>query len=271
MKLSEIYALAEKIAPKRLSDEYCASYGAYDNSGVLVDAGEKIDKILFSLDLSDGAVDKAIAEGAKLIITHHPAIYGKISAIRCDDKNLLGGKLVRCLRHGISVLSFHLNLDGAVGGIDDSLMQGVALSSGKTTGAGTKVSVMHPLSDGGYGKAYALSKIALKDLKKNMEKTFSSSRILMYGDEEKTVERAASFCGAGADEEAVAFALREGADVIVSADFKHHVLTLATESGLSVIALTHYASEQYGFEKFYEKIRRQVEIPCVLHADENLL
>ena len=54
----------------------------------------------------------------------------------------------------------------------------------------------------------------------------------------------------GADEEAVAFAVKNGADVIVSSDFKHHVLTLANEKGIAVIALTHYASENYGFKKY---------------------
>ena len=78
MKLSEIYAIANAIAPKSLSDEYCAQAGAYDNSGVLVDAGEEIVGVLFSLDLSDGAIDRAIEMGANLILTHHPMIYGKI-------------------------------------------------------------------------------------------------------------------------------------------------------------------------------------------------
>ena len=61
------------------------------------------------------------------------------------------------------------------------------------------------------------------------------------------------------------------ADVIISADFKHHVIAMALEEGLSVIAMTHYASEYYGFRKFYKKIGQSTQIPCVLHADEILL
>ena len=59
MKLSEIYKIADGIAPKRLSDEYCRLYGAYDNSGVLVDTGDEIKGILFALDLSNAAIAKA--------------------------------------------------------------------------------------------------------------------------------------------------------------------------------------------------------------------
>ena len=85
------------------------------------------------------------------------------------------------------------------------------------------------------------------------------------------MKRVASFCGGGADEEAVEFAVRNGAQAMISSDFKHHVLGLALEKGLAVIALTHYASENYGFEKYYEKLRRQVDIPCVYHTDQELL
>lgn len=268
MKLSEIYKVVESVAPKSLSDEYCKTYGAYDNSGLLVEAGEEITGVLFTLDLTNAAIDEAIEKGCNLIHTHHPVIYGKIDHICVSDEGLLGGKLVRCLRHGISLLSTHLNLDVTKGGIDESLMEGIV----KTTGAGVcSPTIMHPIGESGYGRVYDVSPCTLGALSAGMKKEFSTDRMTVYGDERKLVRRVASFCGAGGDEEGVAFAKRMGADVIVSADFKHHVITYAVEAGLSVIALTHYASENYGFEKYYEKIRRQIEVPCVFHTDKELL
>ena len=266
MKLSEIYKIADGVAPKRLSDEYCKLYGAYDNSGVLVDTGDEIKGVLFTLDLSAAAIAKAREVGANLIITHHPAIYGKISHI-CDDEPL-GGKLVECIKHGISVLSMHLNLDGAEGGIDQSLMDGVRLAAGGGEGA---AQVMHPLTGGGYGRVYGVKENTLCSLVENMQKVFSSERILAYGDKTKTINRVASFCGSGVDEGAIAFAAREGADVIISSDFKHHLISLALEEGLAIIILTHYASENYGFQNYYEKMRRQLDVPCAYHTDGELL
>ena len=270
MKLSEIYAIANEIAPKRLSDEYCKTYGAYDNSGVLVDTGDDVNGVLFTLDLSDAAIKKAKEIGANLIVTHHPAIYGKIAHI-CDEEPL-GGKLVECIKNGISVLSMHLNLDGVAGGIDDCLMQGVCLAAGG--GCAKDVQVMHPLTGGGYGKAYSVAEVALGDLAENMKKVFSTERILVYGDKSKKINRIASFCGSGVDESALAFAYGKqagNADVVVSSDFKHHLIALALEQGLSVIILTHYASENYGFQQYYEKMCRQLHIPCVYHTDCELL
>ena len=270
MKLSEIYKIADQIAPKRLSDEYCKVYGAYDNSGVLVDTGDEVKKVLFTLDLSAGAIAKAQEIGANLILTHHPVIYGKISHI-CDNEPL-GGKLVDCIKNGISVLSMHLNLDGAKGGIDECLMDGVCLSAGGKSAQETQI--MHPLTDGGYGRAYGVKEVTLADLTENMKNVFSTERVLVYGDKTKKIDRVASFCGSGVDESAIAFAKEKvegGSGVIISSDFKHHLISLALEEGLAVIILTHYASENYGFYQYYEKMRRQLGVSCEYYTDSELL
>jgi dinuclear metal center YbgI/SA1388 family protein len=266
MRLNEVYEILDTVAPKSLSDEYCARYGAYDNSGILIDTGDKIKGVLFSLDLTNAAIDKALQTGANLIVTHHPAIYGKIADIKASD--YLGEKIIKCLKNGISVIAMHLNLDCAEGGVDACLAGGVCASAGESQPV---CAVMHTLSLGGYGRAYDLPSIALGDLAKNMQKTFSTNRVLIYGDEKKEVNRVASFCGAGADESAIAFALSQGADVVVSSDFKHHILQLAIEKGLGVVVLTHYASENYGFEKYYQKIRASISIPCSYHTDEIMI
>lgn len=267
MNLNEIYKIADELAPKRLSDEFCAKFNAYDNSGVLVDTGKDVKKILFSLDLSKAAVEKAVRLDVGLIVTHHPAIYGKIGRICVSDP--LGGKLLTCIEKGISVLSMHLNLDGAKGGTDESLMQGVQAAS-DYQGEGKESMPMLALTDGGYGRVYDIRPLSAGELAKNMEKEFCSDKILVYG-KDKQVKKVASFCGAGGDESAIAFALANGADAIISSDFKHHVIAAAVESGLSVIVLTHYASENYGFKKYYEKICQRLDIPCEYHEDKDLL
>lgn len=272
MKLSDFYGICDKVAPKKLSDEYCKAYGAYDNSGILIDAGEEITRVVFSLDLSLSAIEKAKAVGANLIVTHHPAIYGNFSSILSSAPNLLGKKWTECLKNKISVLSMHLNLDTAKEGIDECLAQGVCRSAGAEENASVKtLAVMHSFEGGGYGRAYEIPEIPLGTLVENLQETFSTKRILTYGLEERKIRSVASFCGAGIDEESILFAKKQGVDAILSSDFKHHFIALAQELGMAVIVLTHYASENYGFEKYYKKIRRQTEIPCSYHTDDNLL
>ena len=265
MKLIDFYEIANGFAPKSLSDEYCAKYGAYDNSGVLVNTGDEIKGVLFTLDLSKKAIEKAKEVGANLIVTHHPAIYGKIGDVKAD--NALGGKLVDCIKNGISVISMHLNLDCAVDGIDESLAKAVLNATGTTE---SETVVNHELSMGGYGRAYSVSSLTAKELAKKLSLELSSEKVLVYNGEKK-VTRVASFCGAGGDDGGLAFALKSGADAMISSDFRHHIIAMAVEMGLAVVVLTHYASENYGFKKYYEKFIGQIGVPCNFYTDEELL
>ncbi len=268
MKLCDVYKVLDAVAPKALSDALCAKYGYYDNSGILVDTGAEIKGVVFTLDFTQAALDRAKAAGANLIVTHHPVIYGKISDLRVNDFEPLDGKLIDAIQSGISIVSMHLNLDIVSGGVDESLMQAVGAAAGGSKG---EVAYMQEVENGRYGRAYEVENTTLSALAKGLETVLCTSRVQMYGNGDKPIKKAASFCGAGGDESAVRFAVETGADVLISSDFKHHVLTLAMEKGLTVITLTHYASEQYGFEKYYQKIRTSIDLPCVYHTDEILL
>ena len=91
----------------------------------------------------------------------------------------------------------------------------------------------------------------------------------MYG--ERPVKRVASFCGAGMDEKSVSFALQAGADTFVSSDPKHHLVAMAAESGMNVLLLTHYAAENYGFKRFFERVKEKTDIECAFFEDARLL
>lgn len=257
MRLTEIYDVADAIAPFALSGEYCKKFGSYDNSGILLDCGEEIHKILFSLDCSSAAVAKAKETGANLIFTHHPAIFSPLHAL-CEGE---GKEVLACARAGISVLSAHLNLDCAAGGIDESLMEGL--------GGKTAEKIKDALSAGGYGRVYAVAACTLEELAKRAERELSAKRIVLYGG--RPVSKIASFCGAGMDEESIAFALENGADTLVSSDGKHHLVAEAVGRGLNVMLLTHYAAENYGFYRFYQKIKEKSGVPCEYFRDERFL
>lgn len=273
MKLSEFFSSLERIAPMAYSEEFCAKYGAYDNSGILVDCKNEVKKAVFCLDLSEKAVEFARKTGADVIVTHHPAIYSKLSSL-CKQSSESGAVFL-AIESGISVVSMHLNLDAGEGGIDESLARGVIEAAAKASGtleiAGGNEKKMYAFScgEGGYGRVYDVAKTTAGKFKKAFDEVFGAKHTLLFADENREIARVASFCGAGADGEAVEFAAKNGADLIVSSDFKHHVLKDATERGMAVLAPTHYASEAYGFYKFYQKIAKATD--CEFFADEALL
>lgn len=256
MRLKNAYEILDGIAPFSLSREYCEKYGAYDNSGVIVDVGREIERITFSLDCSAASVGKAKEFGAQLLVTHHPAIYSPVHRLIVGGE---GSNVLKAAAEGISVISTHLCLDCASGGIDESLMEGIG---------GKDPLIMHSLSQGGYGRVYDLEG-DLKDLAEHIGKTFSTHRITVYG--EGQVHRVMSACGAGFDEQTLAFALDRGADCLVTSDGKHHLVAEGVERGLKIILLTHYASETYGFRRFYEKAKEKLGVPCEFFVDQRLL
>lgn len=291
MTLEDVYKIADELAPKALSDALCSKYGMYDNSGILADTGKNVEGILFSLDFSYAAIERAIRGNKNLIVTHHPAIYGKISNLcggesRYGVRDVLGtgGKLIRAIENGISVLSMHLNLDCADGGIDECLMHGVMLSAARANGRNADERFFENYrqekcmltaetngASGGYGRIYDVENCELFDFCEELKKCFSARQVCVYGKGNNRVSRVASFCGAGADEEALAFACGYGADTVVSSDFKHHIVAAAREQGKNLVVLTHYASENYGFEKYCQKIRERSGLPCEFYTDAELL
>ena len=131
MTVEELLEILEKgVAPVELSNDFCARYKMYDNSGVIINCGNSVNGVLFTLDLSVAAVDKAKALGYNAIVTHHPAIYGGINRfdLAADPQ---AKALAECIACGISVISMHLNFDAAPEGIDYFLMSGLGGKNGQ--------------------------------------------------------------------------------------------------------------------------------------------
>lgn len=267
----EILNALSKRAPFALSDEYKTKYSSYDNSGLLFSSGERTEGVVCALDLTDGVIDKAEELGYKVVVTHHPVIFSPVKRLSFSDRLTPGGVLVRAAKDGISVISAHLNADCAEEGVDFSLMKAVLLSSG-TEKVG-QADIFEPLSlpNTGYGRFYKIGEITLSALEKNLKRVLGAKRVLVYGDGEKILSSAASFCGAGLSEEALSFASEKGADVIVTSEIKHHILTAAVHAGVSIVELTHYASENYGFERLCRSAFDDVGIKSFYYTDETML
>lgn len=256
MKVFEVLTRLEEVAPVALSDEFCKKYGAYDNSGIIIDCKQDINGAVFSLDLAKGAIAEAKSKGYNLIVTHHPAIFGGVSRISYDDL------IAECLKCGISVISMHLNFDAAPHGIDYHLMCGLG---------GSEAKIFEDVSGGGYGRVYGVESVKFYDLEKRVKDNFCTNRTLFYGNKEKSIKKIASFCGAGCDNKSIAFAKSNGADAFVSSDMKHHEIAALLNLGINVIHLTHYSAENYGFSKIYSEIKNSLSIPTAYFTDKELL
>ncbi len=230
MKLNDIYALIDLYAPFSLSERFIEKYEGYDNSGVMASMEGSVTGVLFSLDLTSAAVDKAIEKGCNVIVTHHPAIYHPIKSV-C-------GAINKAVRNNIGVISCHLNLDVAKTGIDYYFAKGLGAD---------KQEILCKLSDEeGYGRRFFVGK-SLKEIRRHAEDKFNTT-VLCYGHDDKHINTVASFCGAGLGEEEA----ETDCDLLCSCDVKHNVIVKVVESGKALLIFTHYSCEKYGLTKLYE-------------------
>lgn len=240
-KLNDFLHLLEQFAPLELSYKMIEK-GCYDNSGIIVRHHDNVENVLFTLDLSLLAVEKAKELGCDTVVTHHPAIYNPIKTLDVFGENCA---VASALANGLNVISMHLNLDVASGGVDDCLCLGLG---GKNVKA-------FDLIDGtnGYGKQAQIDAKSVEEFKKGIEEKFESQKILAYGN--GIVKNIASFCGGGAQQ--ALEALEKGCDdvdTIITSDIPHHVLLSLIEHGKNVLIIPHYVAEQYGFNKFYANV-----------------
>ena len=106
--IQDVMHALEAKAPPRCSE-------SWDNVGLLAGRPQsEIRSAVVCIDLSQKALDLAIAKGANLIINHHPCIFPKskgLSRVVESASNPSSSLVYRALEHGISVAAFHTNFD----------------------------------------------------------------------------------------------------------------------------------------------------------------
>ena len=243
--LKEFFGILDGLAPLKYSLMQIEQ-GDYDNSGILIKMHDDVERALFSLDLSTETVKVAKRLKCDTVVTHHPAIYNPIKSLDFSGET---AAVALAAKNGLNVISMHLNLDVADGGIDDCLSAGLGGKDCKT---------LNSLDSGShYGREFKVSG-TVGEFVKEIERNFGTKKTLVYAGLKEKVGVAASFCGAGSGY-AIDYVRKGGiADTVITSDIPHHILKELTERGKRVIILTHYASENYGFKRYFERVREKI-------------
>jgi len=246
MFIKDFFSVLEKNAPLYLS-KAMVDNGAYDNSGLLIGTHDKVNKVLFTLDLSKASIKRAKSLGVDTIVTHHPAIYTPIKTVDINGDTEL---VALAVKNGLNVISMHLNLDIADGGIDQEL--------GSLLGNGKYRIIENIIDNNGYGREFEVNS-KFSNFRKIVKERLSTKKDVCYGSLNTFIKKGASFCGGGSS--SALNAVKNGltdADLIVTSDMPHHVITALVESGKCIMLVPHYSAENYGFKKYYERVKTQV-------------
>ncbi|WP_455662413.1 Nif3-like dinuclear metal center hexameric protein [Pradoshia sp.] len=115
----EVIQLFESFSPKYLAEDG-------DPIGLQVGTlSKKISKVQVVLDVTEEVVDEAIANGADMILAHHPFIFRPLKKI--DYSHPHGRVIEKLIKHDITLYAAHTNLDVAEGGVNDLLAEALEL------------------------------------------------------------------------------------------------------------------------------------------------
>ncbi len=121
MKLREITDALERWAPLSYQE-------SYDNSGLITgNPDDDIDSAMVTLDCTEPVVDEAIERGVRLIIAHHPIVFGGLK--RFTGVNYVERTVIKAIRNGIAIYALHTNLDNVDTGVNAHLCELLGLES----------------------------------------------------------------------------------------------------------------------------------------------
>lgn len=183
-------------------------------------------RIAVALDATSDAIDFAASVGAGILVTHHPAIFGKIESIRADDA--VGKRLLNAVKQGVSLLAYHTRLDNAPGGVNDTLCAAVGIKDTVEFVPCARLGkIDSPITPEAFGKIVGES--------------LNSDRIRVFANA-PFVCRVAVCSGSGGD--IVRDAYLAGADTVLTGEAKYNYELDAAEYGINLITAGHKETER---------------------------
>jgi dinuclear metal center YbgI/SA1388 family protein len=238
----ELFQSLESVAPLHLQEKY-------DNSGLLVGSSSvDVQGVLICLDCTEEILDEAVQRGCNVVISHHPAIFYGLK--RITGSNLTERLVMKAIKEDLILYAIHTNLDNILQhGVNERIASQLDLkvegilrpmvtkNDDAICGAGIIGSYSSPKTESEF----------LELLKVRM-KTGVIRHSKLIG---RPIERVA-VCG-GSGSFLLEDAIKAGAQVFVTADYKYHGFFDADDK-IIICDIGHYESEQYTINVLQELI-----------------
>ncbi len=252
MLLGEVINIIESVAPLSIQEEW-------DNSGLQVGVKEaEVASVLLCTDITEAIVDEAIAKDCQLIISHHPLLFHGLKTIqgatpqeRC---------VMQAIRHGIAIYSSHTAMDCYLHGVSGRMAEKLGITDYRIlslTGENVGLGVIGRLP----------AAIPFDALLARVKEAFHAP-VIRYVAPTATLVQTIALCG-GAGSEFTQEAIRQGANVYISADFKYHEFQQAVGQ-IGVMDIGHFESEQYTKEVFAALLQAHAPALHVIMADNDI-
>lgn len=244
MECKKVIEILEKQSPKSYACDW-------DNVGLLVGREDKeIQKIYLALDATDEAIEEAIANGADMLLTHHPMIFKGMKRVTQED--FIGRRIIRLIQNDISYYAMHTNFD--VMGMADLAADYLGISDTRVL----EITSVSETGEEGIGRYGSLKKeMTVRECCEEVKQAFSLENVKVFGNLERKVKTAAISPGSGRS--VISNALQAGVDVLITGDIDHHEGIDAVAQKLTVIDAGHYGVEHIFIPYMEQYLKREAK------------
>ena len=244
MECKKVIELLEKQSPKSYACDW-------DNVGLLVGREDKeIQKIYIALDATDEAIEEAIANGADMLLTHHPMIFKGMKRVTQED--FIGRRIIRLIQNDMVYYAMHTNFD--VMGMADLAADYLGISDTRVL----EITSVSETGEEGIGRYGSLKKeMTVRECCEEDKQAFSLENVKVFGDLERKVKTAAISPGSG--KSVISNALQAGVDVLITGDIDHHEGIDAVAQNMTVIDAGHYGVEHIFIPYMEQYLKREAK------------
>ena len=244
MECKKVIELLEKQSPKSYACDW-------DNVGLLVGREDKeVQKIYIALDATDEAIEEAIANGADMLLTHHPMIFKGMKRVTQED--FIGRRIIRLIQNDMVYYAMHTNFD--VMGMADLAADYLGISDTRVL----EITSVSETGEEGIGRYGSLKKeMTVRECCEEVKQAFSLENVKVFGDLERKVKTAAISPGSG--KSVISNALQAGVDVLITGDIDHHEGIDAVAQNMTVIDAGHYGVEHIFIPYMEQYLKREAK------------
>jgi len=211
------------------------------------DTGRDIQSVLLTTDVNPDVVNEAVMCGCQLIVSHHPLLFHGLKQVCGQTPQARAVELA--IKNDIAIYSAHTNLDVAQNGINTRLAKKLNLTD------------INFLTDSGLGVIGHLPQpVSYEEFIRFVHETLNCTYVRFTQPAKQTVQTVALCGGSGA--EFIGEAVRQGADVFLTADCKYHEFQDA-DGQIGLIDIDHWISERHAREIF-EDILTPLGLKCII-------
>ena len=244
MECKKVIEILDKQSPKSYACDW-------DNVGLLVGREDKeIQKIYIALDATDEAIEEAIANGADMLLTHHPMIFKGMKRVTQED--FIGRRIIRLIQNDMVYYAMHTNFD--VMGMADLAADYLGISDTRVL----EITSVSETGEEGIGRYGSLKKeMTVRECCEEVKQAFSLENVKVFGDLERKVKTAAISPGSGRS--VISNALQAGVDVLITGDIDYHEGIDAVAQKLTVIDAGHYGVEHIFIPYMEQYLKREAK------------